>query len=134
MSEMPGIEKPLAGTGIRSFDLTPSGRHPLIPSYAPLRNVRYRLPLPRYAPGPLADDMARVILDDDYYLGPQWGDYYPQTSCSPDAVFDVPSEQRDRWQAAMDAYRAMQEEIEGLMEARRRSPEPVKRGPYIPQP
>ena len=127
---MQGIEKPV--TGLKPYDLPPPSKS-LFPRYAPLRIGHYTPP-PRYSPGPLADGMARVHLSDDYYLGPVWGDYGSQDFCSPDAVFDIPAEQRDRWEAAMDAYRAMQEEIEGLIEARGRKPEPVKRGPYIPQP
>jgi hypothetical protein len=132
MSEMSGIEKPVTA-GLKAYDLVLPARC-LVPGYAPLRDWRDRPPPPHYNPGPLADGMARVHLSDDYYLGPVWGDYHPPTSYSPEDVFDIPAEQRDRWQAAEDAYRAMREEIEGLMAARRRSPEPVKRGPYIPQP
>ena len=116
------------------MDLNATVNGPLLPTYTPLRGTLHCAPFPRYVPGPLADGMARVHLSDDYYLGPVWGDYHPPTSYRPEDVFDIPAEQRERWVAALYAYRAMQEEIEGLMEARRRKPEPVKRGPYIPQP
>lgn len=128
---MQGIERPIQA-GLAPYDLTPT--YPLVPGYALLRDLGRRLPPPRYVPGPLADGAARVHLSDDYYLGPVWGDYHPQNTYSPDSVFDIPAEQRNRWQAAMDAYADMQAEIEMLMDARRRNPEPIKRGPYIPQP
>jgi len=108
----------------------------LYPAYSPLRGIggTWPSPPPRYVPGPQPEGTARVVLGDDYYLGAGWGDYRPQDTRSPEDVFDVPAEQRDRWQAAGEAYDAMQDEIAALMQARREAPQPVKRGAYIPQP
>lgn len=60
----------------------------------------------------------RVILGDDYYIGPEWYDYTENSTPRPEEVFDIPQEQRDRWQAAIDTCEAMQEEIRALLEAR----------------
>ena len=75
----------------------------------------------RYTPQPLPEGMARVILDDDYYLGPGWSDYTDRSVAWPEGVFDIPAEQRERWQKAQEAYAAMQEEIGALAEERRRT-------------
>ncbi len=139
MTENQGVEQPLTQTSIKPYDLSPPGPEVLIPAYSPMRNWKDRPPSPpRYVPGPQPEGIARVALSDDYYLGAMWEEYRPQSLAGPEDVFDIPAEQRDRWQAAIDAYGAMQEEIRVLMEARRedhrRHAEPAQRGPYIPQP
>ena len=135
MTEMQGTEPPLMQTAIKPYDLSPPGPRALVPAYSPLRNWRDRpSPPPRYVPGPQPEGTARVVLSDDYYLGSVWDEWRPQGIAGPEDVFDIPAEQRDRWQAAHDAYDAMQEEIRVLVEARREAPQPVKRGAYIPQP
>ena len=117
---MQGIEQPVPPHSVNPFS----------------PEVLERLLYPAFAPQP--EGTARVTLSDDYYLGPVWGEYRPQSLAGPEDVFDIPAEQRDRWQAAMAAYDAMQAEIEVLMQERRedhrRHAEPVQRGPYIPQP
>ena len=134
MTEMQGTETPL-GTRVQPFDLQVPERL-LYPAYTSLRDLTRRPwpSPPRYVPGPQPEGTARVTLSDDYYLGSVWGDYRPQDTRSPEDVFDIPAEQRDRWQAAGEAYDAMQDEIAALMQARQEAPQPVKRGAYIPQP
>ena len=127
MSEMAGIEK-----AIHAFDLQTPDRI-LVPAYAPLRNWGQRREPPRYIPQPQPEGTVRVVLGDDYYEHEYWSDYQGG-NVSPEAVFDIPVEQRDRWRVARDAYQAMQDEIGELMEARSRAPKPPRRGPYIPQP
>jgi hypothetical protein len=114
-------------TGIHACDLEPPLRPggPAAPHFSPLRNPGTRSAAPRYVPGPLPAGMARVVLDEDYYTGPGFTDYRAGSSESPCRVFDIPQEQRDRWQAAIDAYYAMQEEIEARIEDRSRNPLPV---------
>jgi len=123
----------VAGTPFQSFDLRAPGRI-LTPAFAPLRHGQRNSTSPRYVPQPQPEGTARVVLGDDYYEHEHWNDYRVGNAEFPDAVFDILVEQRDRWQAAMDAYRAMQDEIAELVAARRRAPESVKRRPYIPQP
>jgi hypothetical protein len=117
-------------TGIHACDLEPPLRpgetgYPLIARFTPLSKPGTASPRPRYVPGPLPAGMARVVLNEDYYTGPGFTDYHAGSSESPCRVFDIPQEQRDRWQAASDAYYAMQEEIEALIEDRSRNPRPV---------
>jgi hypothetical protein len=131
---MQGVEQPLI-----QHPFSPQGleapKRLLYPAYSPLRGKGWPpSPPPCYVPGPQSEGTARVVLSDDYYLGPVWDEYRPQGLGGPEDVFDVPAEQRDRWQATRDAYAAIQEEIRVLMEARREAPQPVKRGAYIPQP
>jgi hypothetical protein len=132
MTEMQGVEQPVTPHSVNPFSLEVPERL-LYPAFASLRDLTRRpWPTPaRYVPGPQPEGTARVTLSDDYYLGPVWGEYRPQSLAGPEDVFDIPVEQRDRWQAAQDAYADMQGEIEVLMRARR---EPIKRGTYIPQP
>lgn len=106
---------------VSGYDLVPSVQ--LIPRVEPMRHPGTAPAVPRYVPGPLAEGMARVILDDDYYAGTGWRDY-AITRASPREVFDIPLEQRDRWCAAIDAYQAMQEEIGALIDERGRNPLP----------
>lgn len=73
---------------------------------------------PKYVPGPLAEGMVRVVLTDDYYLGPGFDIYVEGSSREPYEVFDIPREQYDRWEATRTAYFVMQEEIEALKSAR----------------
>jgi hypothetical protein len=111
--------------GIVAYDLEPPGPPGDIARFTPPSKPGTVSPQPRYVPGPLADGMARVVLDDDYYLGPGFSGYRAGSSESPRRVFDIPREQYDRWQAAIDAYQAMQEEIEALVSDRARNPLPV---------
>ena len=128
----------MTGTPFQPFDLRAPTKI-LIPELKPLRCTGWGgyVP-PRYVPQPQPEGTVRVVLGDDYYEHEHWNDYRPGNAEFPDAVFDIPVEQRDRWQAAMDAYSAMQNEIAELMAARRQlrqqAPEPIERGPYIPQP
>ena len=73
-----------------------------------------------YKPGPLAEGMARVILEGESYGEPATFQAYDTFPVIPQAhtVFDVPAEQVARWEAARTAFSAMQEEIEALIEAR----------------
>ena len=134
---MQGVEQPVTPHSVNPFDLQVPERL-LYPAFASLRHLRDRPEPRRYVPGPQPEGTARVAVSDDYYLGAVWEDYGPQTIAGPEEVFDIPVEQRDRWQAARGAHAAMQEEIEALMAARRedrrRHAEPAQRGPYIPQP
>jgi len=123
----------VAGTPFQSFGLCSPGKI-LTPAFAPQRPGQRNSTPPRYVPQPQPEGTVRVVLGDGYYEHEYWNDYRSANAEFPDAVFDIPVGQRDRWQAAMDAYSAMQDEIRELMAARRRAPEPVKRGPYIPQP
>jgi hypothetical protein len=104
--------------GFMAYDLAPATRI-MVPRATPLRGSGV-FQRPRYVPGPLADGMARVVLSEDYYTGEDFSDYEPQSTARREAVFEVPAEQRDRWEAARDAYAAMQEEIGALIEARAR--------------
>jgi len=123
----------VAGTPFQSFGLCSPGKI-LTPAFAPQRPGQRNSTPPRYVPQPQPEGTVRVVLGDGYYEHEYWNDYRAANAEFPEAVFDIPVEQRDRWQVAMDAYSAMQDEIRELMAARRRAPEPVKRGPYIPQP
>lgn len=110
-------------TGIIAYDLEPPERLRGLGVWAPLRNIGERQPpRPRYVPPPLPDGCARVELDDDYYTGPFWSDWAGEDADYPARVFDIPAEQRDRWQKAMEDYAAMQEEIEALRSARLATP------------
>lgn len=113
-------ERLLSETGIIAYDLAPSSALPPAPIWAPLRNflTQPRPPHPRYTPPPLANGYARVKLDCDYDTGPWWNDWAGEDMAYPATVFDIPAEQRDRWQQARDAYAAMQEEISELRAAR----------------
>jgi hypothetical protein len=104
--------------GINLFDLTPPADGPLYPATDQLRHPERIPPQPRYVPPPLPDGYARVELDDDYDVGPVWNDWAGQDAGYPARVFDIPAEQRDRWDAARAAYAAMQEEISALREDR----------------
>jgi hypothetical protein len=44
------------------------------------------------------------------------------TLARPHEVFDVPRGQYERWEAALSAFLAMEDEIEGLIEDRARNP------------
>ena len=75
---------------------------------------------PRYVPGPLAEGMTRVVLSSaSYEEAPQFQLYddYP-TLVEPHRVFDIPTEQYERWQAAVAVFDAMQDEVEAMIEAR----------------
>lgn len=65
--------------------------------------------------------MAKVSLSDDYYIGEHWTDHTDGKIAiyGYHDVYEIPVEQRDRWQAAMDAYQQMQGEIRELMRERR---------------
>jgi len=127
---MTGETLTVAGTPFQSFDLwAPDGILTPVLGPWPLRHTGQR-----YVPQPQPEGTARVVLGDGYYEHEYWNDYRAGNAEFPENVFDVPVEQRDRWQVAMDAYSAMQDEIRELMAARKRAPKPVKRGPYIPQP
>ncbi|GHJ34235.1 hypothetical protein ACFV4E_22490 [Streptomyces hygroscopicus] len=54
---------------------------------------------------------ARVHLGDDY----DQGEYFRE---DPNGEYEIPREQLDRWKAAEDAYRKMQEEIGELIDKR----------------
>lgn len=131
MDEDPGVitGPPIAGlseTGIVAYDL-----HIPPPvlgqAWAPLRDVLRDGPRPErpvYVPGPLADDMARVVLSGgEPYDGPtmtsftEYGTYPVRPA--PHDVFDVPAEQLARWRAATEAYEAAVDEMDALIEARR---------------
>jgi hypothetical protein len=103
-------------------------RRVLVPAFAPMRNPPRAVPLPRYLPPPLAEGLARVRLGDDYYAGAVWSDWTGDRSDSPAEVYDIPAGQHERWQAAIDAYSAMQDEIENLMEQRREAAQGVPPG------
>ena len=62
-------------------------------------------------------ETVKLYLSDDYYEHEGWREA-SVWGASPDGIFDVPVEQRDRWQAAMDAYADMQGEIAGYLKAR----------------
>ena len=98
-------------------DLVPPGRA-LIPRPT---NLLFSRPAarPRYVPGPLAEGAARVVLSDDYYLGPQFSTYDDRSPREPYEVFDIPAEQLARWEAAEAAYSLMQQEIGTLRSERR---------------
>jgi len=123
----------VAGTPFQSFGLCSPGKI-LTPAFAPQRPGQRNSTPPRYVPQPQPEGTVRVVLGDGYYEHEYWNDYRAGNAEFPEAVFDIPVEQRDRWQVAMDAYSAMQHEIAALMEARRRAPGPIRRGAYIPQP
>jgi hypothetical protein len=117
-------------TGIVAYDLEPPLRpgdpgYLLTPHVEPIRMPGNRTTRPRYIPGPLAEGTARVVLDEDYYAGPGFTDYREGADERPRDVFDVPQEQRDRWEAVIAAYQAMQEEIETLVSDRARNPPPA---------
>lgn len=98
-------------TGIAAYDLAPP--MPLVPNPSG-PGVR-----PAYIPGPQPEGTVRVVLDEDYYAGPGFGLYEEhQVLARPCEVFDVPVEQYERWRAAVDAYDAMQSEIEKLIAER----------------
>lgn len=82
--------------------------------------------------GPPAEGSSRVVVcnGDSRW---EWWDYTGPQDVSPhtDEVFDIPTEQRDQWQAATDAWRAMMREISALMEARRKG-EGLARGRSLP--
>lgn len=106
---------------LQPFDLEPPTRV-LLPRPSPLldRGPRVR---PRYVPGPLAEGEARVVLTSAGYEEPadfEPYDTYP-TLVEPYRVFDLPAGQVARWQAAKDAFDAMQEEVEALISARSQS-------------
>lgn len=68
-------------------------------------------------------DTVKVSLGDDYYAGEHWADY-PDGNASMwgslDAVHEIPREQRDRWQQAVDAHEEMQGEIGELIKQRQK--------------
>jgi hypothetical protein len=107
--------------GFIAYDLAPPTELPPMPVWTP-----FRPPLPRYTPPPVPEGCARVELDDDYYLGPGWNDWYGGDSkgstAYPARVFDIPAEQRERWAKAQADYAAMQEEISALRDARLAKP------------
>ena len=130
---MTGEPLTVAGTPFQPFDLWAPDKI-LTPAFAPQRPGQRNSTPPRYVPQPQPEGTVRVVLGDGYYEHEYWNDYRAANAEFPEAVFDIPVEQRDRWQVAMDAYSAMQHEIAALMEARRRAPGPIRRGAYIPQP
>jgi hypothetical protein len=56
-------------------------------------------------------EKVRVELGDDYYQG----EYFRE---DPNGRYEVSREQLERWKAAEDAYRAMQDEISALLNKR----------------
>lgn len=63
---------------------------------------------------PDVSETVRVSLGNDYYLGDWWANAAPGDK----DAFEIPAEQRDRWQEAQDAYARMQEEIDDLRSQR----------------
>jgi hypothetical protein len=113
-------------TGIIAYDLAPPGRWPM-PRLRPLLDRGERSPMPRYVPGPLAEGTVRVVLSSAGADGepPDFEPYETYwTTPEPYRVFDVPREQYERWRAAKEAFRAMEEEIEALISDRARDPLP----------
>ena len=53
-------------------------------------------------------ETVRVDLGDDYYQG----EYFRQ---NPNGEYEIPQGQLERWKAAEDAYRKMQDEIGALL-------------------
>jgi hypothetical protein len=74
---------------------------------------------PRFVPAPQPEGTVRVVLDEDYYEGDGFALYedYPVLA-RPHDVFDIPAEQYEHWRAAVDAYHAVQSEIENLTSER----------------
>lgn len=82
-------------------------------------------PGPFYKPdGPPPEGTVRVALAGESYGEPATFSEYDASYAlhrmtRPDAVFEVPREQFERWQAALAAFYSMQDEIEALIDARR---------------
>lgn len=104
--------------GLLAYDLQPPLR-PLTPKVlAGVGGFGRYTPPPRYKPQPLLPGMSRVVLMDGYETGAEWSDYRAGASVSPESVFDIPEDQRERWRQAVDACERMQDEIRLLLERR----------------
>lgn len=127
---------PVAATGIVAYDLVPPSSLPPVPVFSPFRHPAERQRRPRWTPPPLTDGHVRVELDEDYYAGPGWTDWNGSDADYPSRIFDIPAEIRERWLKAMDAYAAMQDEIEALLSARRAQVPPgwTQKPPYQARP
>lgn len=103
--------------GVCAYDLTPG------PALVP--NPSGPGVAPRYVPAPQPEGTVRVVLDSAGCEGEPASfrlyETYPVLA-RPHEVFDVPRGQYERWEAAVAASRAMEEEIEVLIEARARKP------------
>lgn len=118
--------------GVVAFDLQPplmpgDPGHPVTPRFSPLLDRGERSPMPRYVPGPQPEGTVRVVLDSAGCNGEpasfQLYEAYP-TLARPHEVFDVPRERYERWEAALTAFLAVEEEIEALIDVRARDPLP----------
>lgn len=113
--------------GIIAWDLAPPTSLPPVPWVTPFRD-RGPSVRPRYVPEPQPEGTVRVVLDsagcDGEPAAFQRYDDYP-TLVEPYRVFDVPADQYERWEAALTAFLAMEDEIEVLISERTRRPRPV---------
>ncbi len=102
-------------TELNPYDL-PAPKKLLYPAYRPFRGplAKYLSP-PVYSPQPQPSGTVRVILFDDYYLGPLYEEYTKERKPSPGSVFDIPDDTYERWKAAEEAWMIAQEEMRTLM-------------------
>ena len=128
-------------TGIVAYDLAlplmpGDPGYPVTPRASPLLERAERGVRPRYVPGPQPEGTVRVVLDSAGCNGEpatfRLYEAYP-TLARPSEVFDVPQEQYERWEAALSAFLAMEDEIEALIGARGPVPPPDSLPDPVPE-